>query len=110
MVVAYADALRLELSTHVGVATVYPSAVRSLIHNSTRTPDSPGGMRFTSRWRAWSAPSSTLPSHARCAATYRPVAAGELEFSRRATSCSWWTRDGQPDAEQAHPVRGVRLC
>ena len=34
--VAYADALRLELSTHVGVTTVYPSAVRSPIHNSTK--------------------------------------------------------------------------
>ena len=34
--VAYADALRLELSTHVGVTTVHPSAVRSPIHNSTK--------------------------------------------------------------------------
>ena len=33
--VAYADALRLELGTHVGVTTVYPSAVRSPIHDST---------------------------------------------------------------------------
>ncbi|MEZ5184882.1 MAG: SDR family NAD(P)-dependent oxidoreductase [Candidatus Nanopelagicales bacterium] len=34
--VAYADALRLELSTHVGVTTVYPSAVKSPIHDSTK--------------------------------------------------------------------------
>jgi NAD(P)-dependent dehydrogenase (short-subunit alcohol dehydrogenase family) len=33
--VAYADALRLELGTHVGVTSVYPSAVRSPIHDST---------------------------------------------------------------------------
>jgi NAD(P)-dependent dehydrogenase (short-subunit alcohol dehydrogenase family) len=33
--VAYADALRLELSPHVGVTCVYPSAVRSPIHDST---------------------------------------------------------------------------
>ncbi len=32
---AYADALRLELGTHVGVSCVYPSAVRSPIHDST---------------------------------------------------------------------------
>src|SRR5690606_11559850 len=31
--VAYADALRLELGTHVGVTCVYPSAVRSPIHD-----------------------------------------------------------------------------
>ena len=34
--VAYADALRLEIGTHVGVTCVYPSAVRSPIHDSTR--------------------------------------------------------------------------
>jgi NAD(P)-dependent dehydrogenase (short-subunit alcohol dehydrogenase family) len=34
--VAYADALRLEVGTHVGVTCVYPSAVRSPIHDSTR--------------------------------------------------------------------------
>lgn len=34
--VAYADALRLELAGHVGVTTVYPSAVRSPIHDSTK--------------------------------------------------------------------------
>jgi NAD(P)-dependent dehydrogenase (short-subunit alcohol dehydrogenase family) len=33
--VAYADALRLELGTHVGVTCVYPSAVKSPIHDST---------------------------------------------------------------------------
>lgn len=33
--VAYADALRHELGTHVGVTCVYPSAVRSPIHDST---------------------------------------------------------------------------
>lgn len=33
--VAYADALRLELGTHVGVSCVYPSAVQSPIHDST---------------------------------------------------------------------------
>ena len=33
--VAYADALRLELGTHVGVTCVYPSSVRSPIHGST---------------------------------------------------------------------------
>ena len=33
--VAYADALRLELGTHVRVTCVYPSAVRSPIHDST---------------------------------------------------------------------------
>ena len=33
--VAYADALRLELHPHVGVTCVYPSAVRSPIHDST---------------------------------------------------------------------------
>ncbi|MFC7531485.1 SDR family NAD(P)-dependent oxidoreductase [Actinoplanes sp. GCM10030250] len=33
--VAYADALRLEIGTHVGVTCVYPSAVRSPIHDST---------------------------------------------------------------------------
>ena len=33
--VAYADALRLELGTHVAVTCVYPSAVRSPIHDST---------------------------------------------------------------------------
>ncbi len=33
--VAYADALRLEVGTHVEVTTVYPSAVRSPIHEST---------------------------------------------------------------------------
>lgn len=33
--VAYADALRLELGTHVGVTCVYPSSVRSPIHSST---------------------------------------------------------------------------
>ncbi|WP_205696530.1 SDR family oxidoreductase [Conexibacter sp. SYSU D00693] len=33
--VAYADALRHELGTHVGVSCVYPSAVRSPIHDST---------------------------------------------------------------------------
>ena len=32
---AYADALRHELGTHVGVTCVYPSAVRSPIHDST---------------------------------------------------------------------------
>jgi NAD(P)-dependent dehydrogenase (short-subunit alcohol dehydrogenase family) len=35
-VVAYADALRLELAPHVTVSTVYPSMVRSPIHDSTR--------------------------------------------------------------------------
>ncbi|MFB7278694.1 SDR family NAD(P)-dependent oxidoreductase [Streptomyces hydrogenans] len=34
--VAYADALRLELGTHVSVSCVYPSAVRSPIHDATR--------------------------------------------------------------------------
>lgn len=33
---AYADALRLEVGSHVGVSTVYPSMVRSPIHDSTR--------------------------------------------------------------------------
>ncbi len=33
--VAYADALRLELGTHVEVTCVYPSAVKSPIHDST---------------------------------------------------------------------------
>ncbi|WP_200842085.1 SDR family oxidoreductase [Actinomadura sp. K4S16] len=33
--VAYADALRLEIGTHVDVTCVYPSAVRSPIHDST---------------------------------------------------------------------------
>ncbi|MBB2946684.1 NAD(P)-dependent dehydrogenase (short-subunit alcohol dehydrogenase family) [Actinoplanes lutulentus] len=33
--VAYADALRLEIGTHVGVTCVYPSAVRSPIHDAT---------------------------------------------------------------------------
>ena len=33
--VAYADALRLELDTHVGVTCVYPSSVKSPIHGST---------------------------------------------------------------------------
>ncbi|MFD1662193.1 SDR family NAD(P)-dependent oxidoreductase [Streptomyces caeni] len=33
--VAYADALRLEVGTHVGVTCLYPSAVRSPIHDST---------------------------------------------------------------------------
>ncbi len=33
--VAYADALRLELGTHVGVTCVYPSSVRSPIHDTT---------------------------------------------------------------------------
>ncbi len=32
---AYADALRHELGTHVGVSSVYPSAVKSPIHDST---------------------------------------------------------------------------
>lgn len=32
---AYADALRLEVGTHVGVTCVYPSSVRSPIHDST---------------------------------------------------------------------------
>jgi NAD(P)-dependent dehydrogenase (short-subunit alcohol dehydrogenase family) len=35
-VAAYADALRLELGTHVSVTCVYPSAVRSPIHDSTK--------------------------------------------------------------------------
>ncbi|MFJ8128249.1 SDR family NAD(P)-dependent oxidoreductase [Streptomyces hydrogenans] len=34
--VAYADALRLELGTHVSVSCVYPSAVRSPIHDATK--------------------------------------------------------------------------
>jgi NAD(P)-dependent dehydrogenase (short-subunit alcohol dehydrogenase family) len=34
--VAYADALRLELAPHVTVSTVYPSMVRSPIHDATR--------------------------------------------------------------------------
>lgn len=34
--VAYADALRLELAPHVSVSTVYPSMVRSPIHDSTK--------------------------------------------------------------------------
>ncbi|MGS2809358.1 SDR family NAD(P)-dependent oxidoreductase [Nocardia sp. MW-W600-9] len=33
--VAYADALRMEIGTHVGVTCVYPSAVRSPIHDAT---------------------------------------------------------------------------
>ncbi|MBB5826687.1 SDR family NAD(P)-dependent oxidoreductase [Micromonospora carbonacea] len=33
--VAYADALRLEVGTHVGVSVVYPSMVASPIHDST---------------------------------------------------------------------------
>ncbi|MFR9752047.1 SDR family NAD(P)-dependent oxidoreductase [Nocardia sp. 004] len=33
--VAYADALRLEIGSHVAVTCVYPSAVRSPIHDST---------------------------------------------------------------------------
>lgn len=33
---AYADALRLEVGTHVGVTTVYPSMVASPIHDTTR--------------------------------------------------------------------------
>ncbi|MDR3036368.1 MAG: SDR family NAD(P)-dependent oxidoreductase, partial [Kitasatospora sp.] len=33
--VAYADALRMEIGTHVTVTCVYPSAVRSPIHDST---------------------------------------------------------------------------
>lgn len=33
---AYADALRLEVGTHVAVTTVYPSMVASPIHDSTR--------------------------------------------------------------------------
>lgn len=32
---AYADALRLEVGTHVGVTCVYPSSIRSPIHDST---------------------------------------------------------------------------
>ncbi len=32
---AYADALRLEVGSHVGVSTIYPSMVRSPIHDST---------------------------------------------------------------------------
>ncbi|MEO6791260.1 MAG: SDR family NAD(P)-dependent oxidoreductase, partial [Ornithinibacter sp.] len=35
--VAYADALRLELATHVSVTCVYPSAVQSPIHDSTKS-------------------------------------------------------------------------
>lgn len=35
-VVAYADSLRLEMAPHVGVSTVYPSMVRSPIHDSTK--------------------------------------------------------------------------
>ncbi len=35
-VVAYADALRLELAPHVAVSTIYPSMVRSPIHDSTK--------------------------------------------------------------------------
>lgn len=35
-VVAYADALRLELAPYVTVSTIYPSMVRSPIHDSTR--------------------------------------------------------------------------
>ncbi len=35
--VAYADALRLELGTHVSVTCVYPSAVKSPIHDSTKS-------------------------------------------------------------------------
>jgi len=35
-VVAYADSLRLELAPHVTVSTVYPSMVRSPIHDSTK--------------------------------------------------------------------------
>jgi NAD(P)-dependent dehydrogenase (short-subunit alcohol dehydrogenase family) len=35
-VVAYADSLRLELAPHVAVSTVYPSMVRSPIHDSTK--------------------------------------------------------------------------
>jgi NAD(P)-dependent dehydrogenase (short-subunit alcohol dehydrogenase family) len=35
-VVAYADSLRLELAPHVSVSTVYPSMVRSPIHDSTK--------------------------------------------------------------------------
>ena len=35
-VVAYADSLRLELAGHVSVSTVYPSMVRSPIHDATR--------------------------------------------------------------------------
>ncbi|MEV0715544.1 SDR family NAD(P)-dependent oxidoreductase [Asanoa sp. NPDC050611] len=34
-VVAYADALRLEVGTHVGVSVVYPSMIASPIHDST---------------------------------------------------------------------------
>lgn len=34
--VAYSDALRLELAPYVGVSVVYPSAVRSPIHDSTK--------------------------------------------------------------------------
>jgi NAD(P)-dependent dehydrogenase (short-subunit alcohol dehydrogenase family) len=34
--VAYADSLRLELAPHVTVSTVYPSMVRSPIHDTTR--------------------------------------------------------------------------
>ncbi|MFE9957431.1 hypothetical protein [Micromonospora sp. NPDC005299] len=33
--VAYADALRHEVGTHVGVGVVYPSMVASPIHHST---------------------------------------------------------------------------
>lgn len=33
--VGYADALRLEIGTHVGVTCVYPSSVRSPIHDAT---------------------------------------------------------------------------
>lgn len=35
-VVAYADSLRLELAPHVTVSTVYPSMVRSPIHDTTK--------------------------------------------------------------------------
>ncbi|MFC7511401.1 SDR family NAD(P)-dependent oxidoreductase [Streptomyces thermocarboxydus] len=51
---AYADTLRLEVGTHVGVTTVYPSMVNSPIHDSTREAASPWtGCRGRSRWRAW---------------------------------------------------------
>ncbi|MFJ8186944.1 SDR family NAD(P)-dependent oxidoreductase [Streptomyces sp. NPDC096105] len=51
---AYADTLRLKVGTHVGVPIVYPSMVRSPIHDSTRESGlSLDGCRGRSRWRAW---------------------------------------------------------
>ncbi|GII99823.1 short-subunit dehydrogenase [Sediminihabitans luteus] len=66
--VAYADALRLEVGTHVGVSVVYPSMVASPIHSSTA--DAGLSLQGVSRYEPVE---GVVAAILRCATSRRPL-------------------------------------